>query len=84
MVLPQTELELEAMLERAAKKGAREALHQLGLHDEDAHDDIRELRNLLDSYKDAKKTAWSTIVKTLTTGFLSILIIGAYVKFGKP
>ena len=82
MELPQTELELELLMERAARKGAREALNQLGLHDENAHDDIRELRGLLDSYRDAKKTAWSTIIKMLTTAFVSALIIGAYVKFG--
>lgn len=82
MNLPQTEMELELMLERAAKKGAREALNQLGLHDEHAHDDIRELRNLLDSYRDAKKTAWSTIIKMTTTAFVGALMIGAWVKFG--
>lgn len=82
MDLPKSEIEMELLLERAAKKGAREALHQLGLHDEEAPEDIRELRNLLDSYRDAKKTAWSTIIKMITTAFVGALMIGAYVKLG--
>ena len=82
MDLPKSEIEMELLLERAAKKGAREALHQLGLHDEEAPEDIRELRNLLDSYRDAKKTAWSTTIKIVTTAFLAVLMAGAYIKLG--
>ena len=35
-----TSEELEAMLDRAARRGAREALKSLGLQDEEAHKDI--------------------------------------------
>ena len=37
-----TEEQLEAMLDRAAKKGAAEALREVGLQDEDAANDIKE------------------------------------------
>ena len=39
--------ELEAMLDRAATRGAKAALRDVGLHDDDARKDITEMRNLL-------------------------------------
>ena len=44
-----TEEQLEAMLDRAAKKGAAQALRELGLQDETAATDLREMRSLLDA-----------------------------------
>jgi hypothetical protein len=38
-----TSEELEAMLDRAARRGAKEALRSIGLLDDDAHRDITEL-----------------------------------------
>ena len=46
--------ELEAMLDRAAKKGAKQALSSIGLHDETAGRDISEMRNLLDTWRDTR------------------------------
>ena len=43
--------------------------------------DIRELRGLLDAWRDARRTAWQTFVKLLTTGFLAALLVGAAIKF---
>jgi hypothetical protein len=43
-----THEELEAMLDRAARRGAKEALTSIGLLDEDAHRDITEMRSLLE------------------------------------
>jgi len=37
---------------------------------EDAASDIRELRGLLEAFNTAKHTAWQTVVKVITTGFL--------------
>jgi hypothetical protein len=39
--------ELEDMLDRSAKRGAKLVLRELGLHDETASLDIREIRSLL-------------------------------------
>ena len=61
VTLPQEEF--EAILERAAERGARHALHEVGLDGEDAAHDIRELRNLLDAFNEAKKTAGLTIIE---------------------
>ena len=77
-----THEELELMLDRAARKGAREALHELGLHDEQASRDINDLRNLLASWRATKRDIRSTVVKTLTTAFLVFLTaaVGFYVQ----
>jgi predicted amidohydrolase YtcJ len=72
--------EFEALLERAAERGARHALHEVGLDGEDAAHDIRELRNLLDAFNEAKKTAGLTIIKLLVTGMVMALLAGTVLK----
>mgnify|MGYP003151719274 FL=1 len=76
-----TEAEMEAMIEKAAVAGARTALREVGLSDDDANSDVRELRNLLDSFRSAKRTVGKTIVQAITTIFLGALIAGAYFNF---
>ena len=72
--------DFEQMLERAAERGARHALHEVGLDGADAAHDIRELRNLLDAFNEAKKTAGLTIVKMLATGLVLALMTGSIIK----
>ena len=72
---------MEAMIERAAEAGARKALREVGLSDEDANSDVKELRNLLDSFRSAKRTVGKTLVQALTTVFLAALMAGAYFNF---
>ena len=72
--------EFEALLERAAERGARHALADVGLDGPDAARDIRELRSLLDAFNEAKKTAGLTIIKMLVTGMVMALLAGAFVK----
>jgi hypothetical protein len=78
-----TDAELELMLERAAKKGAAEALHDIGLQDENAIHDIHELRTLLDSWRSTKRTVGSTITKFITVGILGVLAGAAWFKIGE-
>lgn len=73
-----TEIELEMMIGRAAEAGARKALHDIGLHDEEAASDVRDLRDLLETWRDAKRTAWKTFVGWVTKGFLAMLVVGAW------
>lgn len=68
--------ELETLLDRAAKKGARAALEELGLHDDSAAKDIEDIRELLASWRETRKAVWSTVVKIATTGIL-LFIAGA-------
>jgi len=74
--------EFEAMLDRAAKKGARAALEELGLHDKNAEKDLEEIRNLLTSWRDTKKAIWSTVVKVVTVAVLTFIAgaVGFYVR----
>ena len=74
--------ELEAMLDRSAKRGARAALEELGLHDEHAGKDLNELRSLLSSWRDTKRAMWVTVVKVITTATLIFIAgaVGFYVK----
>lgn len=73
--------EFEALLELVAERGARAALAEVGLDGARAAHDIRELRGLLEAYNAARRTAWQTVVRIATTGFLLALITGALVKF---
>jgi hypothetical protein len=70
------------MLDRAAKKGARAALEEIGLHDEQAGKDLDELRSLLASWRDTKKAMWTTVVKVITTAVLLFIAgaVGFYIK----
>ena len=72
--------EFEQLLEEAAGRGAKRAMADVGLNGEDAAADIRELRGLLDAFNTAKQTAWQTLVKIVTTGFLLALVAGALIK----
>jgi 2-iminoacetate synthase ThiH len=72
---------IEAMMARAAQKGARAALESIGLHDENAGDDMKELRNLLDAWRSTKKTVWSQVVKAVTMAVLGAVAAGAVLQF---
>jgi predicted amidohydrolase YtcJ len=78
VTMPQDDF--EQMLERAAERGARHALHEVGLDGEDAAHDIRELRNLLDAFNEAKKTAGLTIIKMVVTGLVMAILTGTLIK----
>jgi hypothetical protein len=71
---------LDDLLDRAAERGAHRVLAQLGLENGHAARDIGELRNLLDSWRDARKTVRRTVIKVVTTGILSVLIVGVAIK----
>ncbi len=74
------EADFEALLDQAAERGARAALSTVGLENGHAARDVRELRDLLDAYRLARRTAWQTVIRLLTTGLLLALIAGAVVK----
>jgi hypothetical protein len=79
--------EFETLLEHAAERGSIHALSGVGLDGTDDTSDIRELRNLLDAFNEAKKTADLTLVKMRGTGLVLTLPAGTIVKiklFGGP
>lgn len=69
------------LIEQASEEGAVRALSQLGLSDENAGADISELRALLDSWRDTKKTARQSVVRWIMRMFFSALLLGLAVKF---
>ncbi|HJP53141.1 MAG TPA: DUF6127 family protein [Rhodospirillales bacterium] len=75
------EEEFEGLLELAAERGAKRALADVGLVDEHAADDVRDLRSLLGAVRMAKRTAWQTVVRLITTGLILALIAGVAIKF---
>lgn len=77
-----TEQELEIMLDRAAKKGAQEALKSIGLCDAEAYDDVKEIRSLLEAWRETKKTVGQTIARILTTALLAALAAGVWMNWG--
>ncbi len=72
--------DLDELLTRAAEKGAERALAALGLENGHAAKDIRDLRGLIEAWRQARQTAWQTLIKLLTTGILVALIVGASIK----
>lgn len=72
--------DFEDLLDRAAERGAERVLGHLGLENGHAARDIRELRDLLEAWRDARHTAWQTTVKLITTAILAALLIGAAIK----
>jgi hypothetical protein len=76
-----TAAELEAMLARAAEAGAKKALAGVGLHDDDAQRDVRDLRDLIESWRDAKREIGRTLARMLTTALLAALAAGAAVTW---
>jgi hypothetical protein len=81
-MLNMTEQEVEAMLDRAARKGAEQALQDIGLSDQEAYDDMREIRNLLDAWRATKQTVGQTVAKLLTTAILFALAAGIWMNWG--
>lgn len=73
--------DLEDLLDRAAEKGAERALVHLGLEGPHAAQDIRELRDLLEAWRDARRTAWRTVIRVATTSLLVVALLGAAIKF---
>ena len=75
--------ELEDMLDRAARRGAKEALRSIGLLDDDAHKDITEMRSLIEAWRETRKSIWSTITKLVTVGVLTFIAGAVWMTMGK-
>lgn len=70
--------ELYTMLKEASEKGASSALAKVGLDDKDAIKDILEIRSILDSYRWARRSMISALVK----GVVLIVITAVVTYFG--
>ena len=77
-----TAADLETMLDEAAERGARQALRLLGLNDDAAQSDLRDLRGLLTSWREVRKGILQAVIKILTTAILGALLLGMGIKMG--
>jgi|TARA_R110000782_G_scaffold234353_1_gene320526 hypothetical protein len=75
--------ELEAMLDRAAKRGATQALSSIGLLDGDAHRDITEMRSLIEAWRETRKAFWNTTVKVATVTILTFIAGAVWMTVNK-
>ena len=73
---------LRALVEEASEMGAERALDALGLKDQKARRDMDELRELLQAWRDAKKSAWQAVVSWAIRILLALLVLGMSVRLG--
>lgn len=79
-----TQEEIHTLLDEAAERGAEAALRKIGLHDEHASRDMQEVRDLLYSWRQTKKTITETVAKVITTAILMILALGSWHYWNTP
>jgi hypothetical protein len=73
---------VRALVEEASELGAGRALEALGLSDGKARRDMDELRELLQAWRDAKKSAWQAVVSWMVRILLALLVLGMSVRLG--
>jgi hypothetical protein len=75
---------LRAIVEEASEVGAARALARLGLGDDQAHEDLDELRELLGAWRAAKASAWKAAVDWTVRLVFALLLIGIAVRLNVP
>jgi len=73
-------LTLRALVEEACEVGAARALRQIGLMDDRAGADMIELRQLIQGWRDAKKSAISAAVGWVVRGLVALLLMGIAIR----
>ncbi len=74
--------EMDALLAEASELGATRALQRLGLADAGAAEDVKELRELLRAWRDAKSSAWKAAWGWVLRVVWALLLAGLAVKLG--
>ena len=70
----------ELALRKIIKEEMKSVLKEIGLHDEEAGDDVRDLRSLITDWRGMKRTIWNTIARAGTMFVLGLLMLGAWSK----
>ena len=70
----------EISLRSIIREEMKSVLKEVGLHDDDAGNDVRDLRSLITDWRGMKKTIWQTIARAGTLFVLGILMLGAWSK----
>lgn len=70
----------EIALRQIVREEMKSALKEVGLHDDDAGTDVRDLRSLITEWRGIKKTIWQTIARAGTIFVLGLLMLGGWNK----
>jgi hypothetical protein len=70
----------ESVLRKAIREEMKSVLKEIGLHDDDAGDDVRDLRVLIRDWREMKKAIWQTVARWGTMVVLGLLTFGAWMK----
>ncbi|HEX7871867.1 MAG TPA: DUF6127 family protein [Sphingobium sp.] len=73
---------IRAIIEEASMIGATHALDRLGLSDAGATDDVKQLRELLRGWRDAKKAAGSAVLDWVVRVAVMLLLLGLAARVG--
>jgi hypothetical protein len=70
----------EIALRQIIREEMKSVLREIGLHDDDAGTDVRDLRSLITDWRGMKKTIWQTVARAGTMFVLGLLMLGAWNK----
>lgn len=70
----------ETALRTIVREEMKSALKEVGLHDDDAGNDVRDLRSLITDWRGIKKTIWQTVARWGTLIVLGLMTLGAWSK----
>jgi hypothetical protein len=72
----------EIALRQIIREEMKSVLKEVGLHDDDAGNDVRDLRSLITDWRGVKKIVWQTVARAGTVFVLGLLMLGAWSKLG--
>jgi hypothetical protein len=72
----------EIALRQIVREEMKSVLKEVGLHDDDAGNDVRDLRSLITDWRGMKKVVWQTVARAGTMFVLGLLMLGAWAKLG--
>lgn len=78
-----TDDEIKAIAQKAATEAVEETLRRLNLNDDNSGQDVHDLRELLSSWRSAKRTIGTTITRSVTLFVLGMLALGAVMQIRK-
>ena len=70
----------EIALRQIVREEMKSVLKEIGLHDDDAGNDVRDLRSLITDWRGIKKVVWQTLARAGTMFVLGLLMLGAWSK----
>jgi hypothetical protein len=73
---------LRIIMQEVVRTEIDRAFKSVGLHDDDAGNDVRDLRSLITDWRGIKKVVWQTVARAGTVFVLGLLMLGAWSKLG--